>query len=102
MKIVIPYQLALLNEHFGLDIQPSNLDRTHRISSKNKAHKTGRAITIKFTRYNIRKKVFMKKKLKGIQISVTDGLTSLRMKKLKDSRDEFGVIRFGLQMAIIW
>ena len=44
----------------------------------------------------------MKKKLKGIQISVTDGLTSLRMKKLKDSRDKFGVIRFGLQMAIIW
>ena len=31
----------------------------HRIGNKNKTRKKGRAIIIKFTRYNTRKKVFM-------------------------------------------
>ena len=31
-----------------------------------------------------------KRKFKGINISVTESLTSLRMTKLKDVRDEYG------------
>ena len=48
--------ISTINEHLGLDIQPSDIDRMHRIGDKNKARKTGRAIIIKFTMYNIKKK----------------------------------------------
>ena len=69
---------SIINEHLGLDIQPFDIDRMHRISNKNKARKKGRAIIITFTRYNTRKKVFMnKKQFKGTNISVTESLTSL-------------------------
>ena len=50
--------INIINEHLGLDIQPSDIDRTHRIGNKNITRKKGRAIIIKFIRYNTRKKVF--------------------------------------------
>ena len=53
--------INIINDHLGLDIQPSDIDRTHRIGNKNKTRTKGRAIIIKFTRYNTRKKVFMNK-----------------------------------------
>ena len=87
----VTLSVKIINEHLGLDIQPSDIDRTHRICNKNKARKKGRAIIIKFTRYNTRKKVFMnKRKFKGANASVTERLTSLQMTKLKDTRDEYG------------
>ena len=51
--------INIINEHLELDIQPSDIDRTDRIGNKNKTCKKVRAIIIKFTRYNTRKKVFM-------------------------------------------
>ena len=83
--------INIINKHFGLDIQPSDIDRTHRICNKLKASKKSRAIINKFTWYNNRKKVFMnKRKSNGKNISVTESLTSLRISKLKDARDEYG------------
>ena len=84
--------INIINQHLGLDIQPFDIDRMHRISNKNKeAGKKGWATITTFTRYNTRKKVFMnKKKFKGTNISVTESLTSLWMTKLKDARDEYG------------
>ena len=83
--------INIINEHLGLDIQPSDIDQVHRIGNKNKARKKGRSTTITFTRYDTRKKVSMnQRKVKGTNISVTESLTSLRMKKLKDARDEYG------------
>ena len=85
--------INIINELLGLDIQPSNIDRTHRICNKNKARKIVQVIIIKFTRYNTRKKIFIfmnKRKFTETNISVTESLTSLRMAILKDARDEFG------------
>ena len=83
--------INIINKHFGLDIQPSDIDRTHRICNKIKASKKSRAIINKFTWYNNRKKVFMnKRKSNGKNISVTESLTSLRISKLKDARDKYG------------
>ena len=85
--------INIINELLGLDIQPSDIDRTHRIGNKNKARKIVQVIIIKFTRYNTRKKVFIfmnKRKFTETNISVTESLTSLRMAMLKDARDEFG------------
>ena len=64
-----------MNEHLGLDIQPSDIDRTHRIGNKYKARKKGGAMN--------------KRKFKGTNISVTESLTSLRMANLKDARDKY-------------
>ena len=47
--------ISITNEHLGLYIQPYDNDWMHCIGNKNKALKNGRAIIIKFTRYNIRK-----------------------------------------------
>ena len=59
-------------------MKPSDIDRTHRIGNKNKGRKKGRAIIIKFTRYNTRKIFFMnKKEFKEINMPVTESLTSL-------------------------
>ena len=45
----------------------------------------------KIIRYNTRKKVFMNEiNFQGTNISVTEGLTSSQMAKLKDARDECG------------
>ena len=82
--------INIINEHLGLDVQPSDIDRTHRIGNKHQARKKGRAIIIKFTWYKTRKKVFMnKRKFKEANISVTESLTSLRMANLKDVRDDY-------------
>ena len=82
--------INIINEHLGLDIQASDIDRTNRLGNKNKARKKGRVIIIKFTRCNNRKNVFINKgKFKGTNIPVTESLTSLRMAKLKDARDEY-------------
>ena len=71
--------INIINEHLGLDIQPSDIDRTHRIGNKHKAHKKGRAIIIKFTWDKTTKKVFMnKRKFKETNISVTEILMSLQ------------------------
>ena len=80
MKILIPYQLTLL------------MSKTHCIGNKAKARSKGRAIIIKFTIYNTRKKkVFMnKRKFKGTNISVTESLNSLQMTKLKNAKGEYG------------
>ena len=54
--------ISIINEHLGLDIQPSGIDRTHRTGNKNKVRKKGRAITIKFTRYDSINQSFHKSK----------------------------------------
>ena len=49
------FSINIINEHLGLDIQPSDIDRTHRIGNKNKTRKKGRATIIKLTRYKGKK-----------------------------------------------
>ena len=68
--------ISTINEHLGLDIQPSDIDRMHRIGDKNKARRTGRAIIIKFTITILKKKVSWKKKSLKEEIYVTESLTS--------------------------
>ena len=50
---------------------------------------------IKFIWYKNKKKVFMnKRKFKGTNVYVTESLTSLRLAKLKDARDEHKFNKF--------
>ena len=61
------------------------------LGTQKKKRKKARPIIAKFVRYYDRKEVFFKKKhLKGKGISITESLTSLRMKTLEEAREKYG------------
>ena len=60
-----------------IDMYVKDIDRTHRIGAKSENKR--RPIIVKFARYSERRK----KRLKGKNLSITESLTKLRMRKLK-------------------
>ena len=76
--------LNIVNNVLEIDMTEVAIDCTHRIGDPKKKRKKARPIIAKFDRYYDRKEVSAKKKhLKGKGISITESLTSFRMKKLK-------------------
>ena len=64
--------LKIIREELGETVEKSDLDRAHRIGAFKEDKSKCRAIIVKFSRYNVREKVFKnKKKLKGIGYSIT-------------------------------
>ena len=83
--------LNIINNDLEIDLTEIAIDRTHRIGDPKKKKKKVRPIIVKFVRYYDQKQVFSKKKhLKGKGISITESLTSLRMKKLEEAREKHG------------
>ena len=70
--------IATINEHLELSITEADIERTHRIGKPGDAGQKSRPIIVKFGKYNDRKNVFNRKKLKGKNI--TESLTATRMK----------------------
>ena len=69
------------------EIVVTDIDRSHRLGKK-KVNGKARPIIIKFTRYNVRNRIYRnKKKLKGKGISITESLTVIRMKHLNAARE---------------
>ena len=80
-----------LNEHIGTSLTSADIDRSHRLGKKKESGTKPRPITVKFLRYNDRRKVFKnKKRLKGTRISITESLTETRMRFLTEARDKHG------------
>ena len=75
--------IKAINEHLDLDINDSDIDRTHRIENPRNTDEKPRPIVIKLVRYNDRKNIFDSKKVKGKKIVITDSLTVTRMKKVE-------------------
>ena len=74
--------LKIIREEFGEIGRKSDLDRTYRIGAFKEDKSKCRPIIVKFSRYNVRDKVFKnKKKLKGKGSSTTESLAALKMKK---------------------
>ena len=64
--------LKIIREELGETVDKSDLDRAHRIETFKEDKSKCRSIIVKFSRYNVREKVFKnKKKLKGIGYSIT-------------------------------
>ena len=83
--------LKIIREELGETVKKSDLDRTHRIGAFKEDKSKCRPIIVKFSRYNVRDKVFKnKKKLKGKGYSITERLTAMRMKKLTEACNSFG------------
>ena len=74
--------VSIEEEELGETNRKFELDRTHRIRTIRADKNKTRPIIVKFSRYNLRGKVFKNnKKLKGKGYSITESLTALRMKE---------------------
>ena len=83
--------IKTLKEEMDEEISLEDIGRSHRLGKPKKSSSKPRPVIIKFTRYNIRNKIFQsKKKLKGKQISIMESLTPRRMEKLTKAREEYG------------
>ena len=76
----------------GMDKEITHLDigRSHCLGNRKINKSKPRPIIIKFSRYNVRARIFKNKKLKGKRTSVTESLTKTRMEKLQKAREEHG------------
>ena len=83
--------LNIIKNDLEINLTEVAIDRTHRIGDPKKKKKKARPIIVKFVRYYDRKEIFsIKKYLKGKSISITESLTSFRMKKLEEAREKYG------------
>lgn len=83
--------ISMFKNEMDIEIFSDDIDRSHRIGKKKDDPNKVRPVIVKFTRYNDRNKVYRnKKRLKGKKMSITESLTELRLRKLKEAKDEFG------------
>ena len=83
--------LNIINNDLEIDLMEIAIDRTNCTGDPKKKKKKVRSLIVKFVRYYDRKQVFSNKKhLKGKGISITESLTSFRMKKLEEAREKHG------------
>ena len=81
--------LNVINNDLENDLTEVAIDRTHSIGDPIMKRRKARPIIAKFVGYYDRKEVFSKKKhLKGKGDSITESLTSFRMKKLEEAREK--------------
>ena len=71
------------------EITHLDIDRSHCLGNRKFDTSKPQPIIIKFSRYNVRARIF-KKKLKGKRTSVTERLTKTRMEKLQKAREKYG------------
>ena len=83
--------LKIINNDLEIYLAEVAIDRTHRIGDPKKNRKKVRRIVAKFVRYYDQEEVFSKNKnLKEKGISITESLTSFRMKKPEEVREKYG------------
>ena len=84
--------IKVFKDNLGVDVNINEIDRSHRLGKPNENANKHRPIIVKFIGYNMRSKVFNKKKLlKGKNMSITESLTPLRMEMLKKAREEYTI-----------
>ena len=81
--------IIVLKKEMDEEITHRDIDRSHRLGNWKLDKSEPRPIFIKFSRYNVRAKIFEnKRKLKGKRISVMESLTKTRMEKPQKAREE--------------
>ena len=78
--------IKCFKDKLNITIDPRDIDRSHPLPSTKK-----KPVIVKFVRYNSRHLIFInKKKLKGTGISITESLTTRRLRALNEAKDEHG------------
>ena len=81
--------INVLKKEMDEEITHLDIDRSHCLGNRKFDTSKPRPIIIKFSRYNVRARIFKnKRKLKGKRTSVTESLTKTRMEKLEKARKE--------------
>lgn len=84
--------LSTIATEIGINITEQDIDRTHRLGRPNRRDGKPRPIIVKFSRYNVRNKVYQyKRNLKGKRYLITESLTSHRMRLFKEAQQEYGI-----------
>ena len=79
--------IQLIQDDLEVDVDINDLDKIHRIGSSGNSNGKLTLIIVKFTRYNVRKKVFVNKKTKRQKYQQwVECLTKLQMEKLQEVR----------------
>ena len=79
-----------INYNLYIKIDEIDIDRTQWIRRYYKVKKATRPIIVKFSRYSVRGRAFgEKRKLKGTG-SITESLTTKRIRQLNDVREKYG------------
>ena len=83
--------INVLKKEMDEEITHLDIDRSHCLGNRKLDKSKPQPIIIKFSRYNIRARIFKnKRKLKGKRTSVTERLTKARMEKLQKAREKHG------------
>ena len=78
--------IKCFKDKLNITIDPRDIDRSHPLPSTKK-----NPIIVKFARYNIRNLIFTNKKmLKGSGVSITESLTTRRLRVLNQAKEEHG------------
>lgn len=80
--------LDIINNKLGVPNGCKSIDRCHRLGmSANSSNSRPRPITVKFTSYQVRQKVFSgKRRLKGTKLLITENLTRRRSELLNKAK----------------
>ena len=83
--------INIVKNDLGEEITIHDIDRTHCLGKWKLDDNVSRPIIVKFTRYNVRNRVFKTKtKLKGKTVSITESVTKRRVVELKKAREMYG------------
>ena len=89
--------INIVKNDLGEEITIHDIDRTHRLGKRKLDNNVPRPIIVKFTRYNVRNKIFKsKKKFKGKTVSITESSwiekieRKRRVVELKKAREMYG------------
>ena len=79
--------ISIVKNDLGEEITIHDIDRTHHLGEQKLDNNVPRPIVVKFTRHNVRNRIFKtKKKLKVKTVSITESLTKGRVIELKKAR----------------
>ncbi|KAJ4430577.1 hypothetical protein ANN_19165 [Periplaneta americana] len=79
-------------QRIGVDVQPHDIDRSHRVGRRDISNNRPRPIIAKFVSYRKRSEMFSnKKRLKGSGVTLRDDLTAMRHNILKEAITKFGL-----------
>ena len=95
--------IKLVKEKLGIDIKEDDIDRSYRTRDPHqRSHKPGtpRQIFVKFTRYNVRKKIIKSRRLlRGTGIGMSDVLTYPRAQLYRQAQ---GLVRSNEKVKACW
>lgn len=79
-------------KRIGVDVQPHDIDRSHRVGRRDNGNNRPRPIIAKFVSYRKRSELFTnKRKLRNSGITIREDLTTVRHNLLKEAISKFGL-----------